>query len=70
MELQISLLQLFGASVLTQICSSKFLPKLISNKTLAIKHAKISDHLLLDSSEFLNSIYEDMTSINELISLK
>lgn len=30
----------------------------------------VSEKLLIDASEFLNSIYEEMTQINELISLK
>jgi hypothetical protein len=45
---------------------------LLEGSSLAVKlqPLAISDKLLIDACEFLNSIYEEMFCINELISIK
>jgi hypothetical protein len=55
--------------------TSKFEPDSLINlqsTSLAVKlqPLALTDNLLIDACEFLNSIYEDMSQINELISLK
>lgn len=51
---------------------SPSVPSLLQVNQMAVKlwPMAVQDKLLIDASEFLNSIYEDLYQINELVSLK
>ncbi len=60
---------MFAASTLGVI--PRCLPSILGNNELsALVKLNLSEKILIDASEFINAVYEDMSQINEILTLK
>jgi hypothetical protein len=60
---------MFAASTLGVI--PRCLPSILGHSDLSpLVKLNLSEKILIDASEFINAVYEDMSQINEILTLK